>query len=69
MRHGKFEDWRHLPAPKRDTACFSDRQWFVGDYAFSTQGDAETAIRLASALAQAAREELADDIRKAIPLY
>tara|TARA_R110000824_G_scaffold401032_1_gene610386 strand:+ start:426 stop:614 length:189 start_codon:yes stop_codon:yes gene_type:complete len=36
-----------IPAPVRDTACFSDKQWFVGDIPFSTKGDAENATKLA----------------------
>lgn len=35
-----------LPEPKRDTACFSNRQWFVNDCAFSTKEDAKEAINL-----------------------
>lgn len=51
-------DWENIPPPKRDTACFSDRQWFVGSHAFSTQKDAEVAIRLAGEVSLLARKEL-----------
>ena len=46
-----------LPEPERDTACFSDKQWFVEGYAFSTKEDAEAAIKLAYKHATTVREE------------
>lgn len=52
-----------LPDPYRDTACFSDRQWFVMDIAFSSEADAKAAIRLARLHAANEKERLADEIR------
>lgn len=51
-----------LPEPKRDTACFSDRQWFVGECAFSTEEDARQAIGLAKKYAYDRLEALRAEI-------
>jgi hypothetical protein len=52
-----------LPDPKRDTACFSDRQWFVLDFAFTSEADANAAIKLAHFYSMQEKERLADEIR------
>ena len=54
---------------KRDTACFSPRQWFIEGYEgpmFSTKEDAEQAIRFAYDHEMRMREELRKDVQEAI---
>jgi hypothetical protein len=55
---------------KRDTACFSPRQWYIKGICnqantpmFSTREDAVAALQLAGMAMMKAREELADKIR------
>ncbi len=54
------------PKPTRDTACFSDRQWFVGQCAFTTEKDAQEAIRLAGLHATELCREVASKAIKAM---
>ncbi len=55
-----------LPEPVRDTACFSDRQWFVGSCAFTTEKDAQEAIKLAGLHARDVCAEVAEKVSKAV---
>ncbi len=55
-----------LPEPVRDTACFSDRQWFVGSCAVTTEKDAEEAIKLAGLHATDKCREVAAKATKAV---
>lgn len=58
---------------KRDTACFSDRQWYVDGLAshigrpmFSTEKDAQEALKVGSIMAETERWAIGERVQKAL---
>ncbi len=58
---------------KRDTACFSDRQWYVdgleshiGMPMFSTEKDAQEALKLGSIMAANERTDISKRVQDAL---
>lgn len=57
------------PRIYRDTACFSDRQWFIAGMeklSFSTKADAENAVKAWNYGNLCGRRELAEAVRDCI---
>lgn len=55
---------------KRDTACFSNYQWYVDGYAshmFSTEEDAKAALALARQISLNEKREICRSIRESLP--
>jgi hypothetical protein len=58
---------------KRDTACFSDQQWYVdglkshiGTPMFSTEKDAQEALKLGSIMAANLRSDISKRVQDAL---